>query len=380
MPQRGQYYVTRAAACVVLTYALVRALAAALAVLPDVGHRLRLVVTTTPPQQQHTFALFGDTHLWVDSIDRRRREDRVVSLPVRDGLLVNESLAVVSQLLAEVSEFAHAGGTFGVHLGDAVCGGSNFGQSTRDYEASLREYRRLEVAHLGDWPVLHVPGNHDIDSVRGGTVRWRSTMCANSSGIGRLQCAAAGKAPVNYVSITLGSWRVLVLDAQDGLSRDTDGHGLISSTQLRWLHAQLEDSASKGERVALIAHQLLAMPSSGGGWIIPRQDFIKNRRQVMSMLASYSHVKLSLHGHVHANTVAKEAGIYFVTSASASEYPMHWHEVTLGECAVAIKTHALKLNRLRMLSRGRDTRRWRNEIKMGFGRNHKENVLKLNVC
>ena len=65
---------------------------------------------------------------------------------------------------------------------------------------------------------------------------------------------------------------------------------------------------------------------------VSAQDFIDNREEVLALLARYDHVRLSLHGHVHANSIATRGGVVFVTTASAAEYPMHWREVSVYEC------------------------------------------------
>ena len=66
-----------------------------------------------------------------------------------------------------------------------------------------------------------------------------------------------------------------------------------------------------------------ALPS----WLSWRGDFIDNRLEVLGLLARHTHVRLSLHGHVHANTLTTRHGVAFVTGAAASEYPM---QVRLG--------------------------------------------------
>ena len=93
-------------------------------------------------------------------------------------------------------------------------------------------------------------------------------------------------------------------------------------------------------------------------------------------------VALSLHGHVHANTLTWWHGIPFVTLASTTEYPLQWHELRLWPC-VAKPTAAaaavplppsrgllllqrpLLLPLLRAESARRDTRPNRNRIKRG---------------
>ena len=57
---------------------------------------------------------------------------------------------------------------------------------------------------------------------------------------------------------------------------------------------------------------------------------IDNRHEVLAILAEHrSTVRLSLHGHVHANTLAWAHGIPFVSLASTTEFPMQWHELLL---------------------------------------------------
>ena len=98
---------------------------------------------------------------------------------------------------------------------------------------------------------------------------------------------------------------------------------------------------------------------------VSAQDFIDNREEVLALLARYDHVRLSLHGHVHANSIATRGGVVFVTTASAAEYPMHWREVRVRPCEVELRTHALDLPEVLQKSRERDTRNGRNAAKLG---------------
>ena len=86
------------------------------------------------------------------------------------------------------------------------------------------------------------------------------------------------------------------------------------------------------------------------------QDFIDNREEVLALLARYDHVRLSLHGHVHANTLTTRHGIAFVTNAAAGEYPMQWREVHVLPCEVRLRAHELGLPQLLDKSRRRETR------------------------
>ena len=110
------------------------------------------------------------------------------------------------------------------------------------------------------------------------------------------------------------------------LTRCADGHGHIGDAQLAWMESELRASAAAGEQVLLIMHQLLVPPLRADGTLPPnvdwRQDFVDNRLDVLRALRPHSHVRLSLHGHVHANTLASQGGVVFVTVASAAEFPI----------------------------------------------------------
>ena len=104
--------------------------------------------------------------------------------------------------------------------------------------------------------------------------------------------------------------------------------------------------------------------------------------QVLNLLSRYPHVRLSLHGHVHANSLTTHGGIAFVTTSSASEYPMQWREVIVRECEIEMRTRALPVpSDTLAMSRRRETGRGdpdeRNRAKVGGAL---ENHLLLSVC
>lgn len=329
------------------------------------------------------FAVYSDTHYWVRSSTRSAWMRRVAAAPVRDGLVVDAAEEVLPLLLRQLSAFAASGADFAVHAGDAVCGGSSFQQEGGEFETTLRLYRSLEASVLGtSWPVYHLPGNHDIHPSGGGTRAWRKAMCANASRECNAAqpwghaCDATVHARTIYRAVCARAWRVLLLDATDGIDSDSDGRGHIGATQLGWLRAQLDASAAARQSVILVMHQLLVQPP-GDGWVDPTQDFIDNREEVLALLARYDHVRLSLHGHVHANSIATRGGVVFVTTASAAEYPMHWREVSVYECEVRLTTHAVDAPLQRVRSRDADPRLGRNDIKLGPSL---ANYVVINTC
>ena len=47
---------------------------------------------------------------------------------------------------------------------------------------------------------------------------------------------------------------------------------------------------------------------------------------MVELLSRYPHVRLCLHGHVHGHSLTTHDGIVYVSTASASEYPLAWRE------------------------------------------------------
>jgi len=159
--------------------------------------------------------------------------------------------------------------------------------------------------------------------------------------------------------------------------RRADGHGHIGDVQLAWMESELRASAAAGEQVILIMHQLLVPPLRADGTLPPnvdwRQDFVDNRLDVLRALRPHSHVRLSLHGHVHANTLASQGGVVFVTVASAAEFPMEWREVIVLPCELRLRPRALPLppalverSRLRETRGVNDVKRGLNAIGGGY--------------
>ena len=74
------------------------------------------------------FALLSDTHYWQPTAARAKWAQTADARAARDGLLVADSPTTSEAALRQLGAFAAGGGAFAVHLGDTMCGGSNFGQ------------------------------------------------------------------------------------------------------------------------------------------------------------------------------------------------------------------------------------------------------------
>jgi 3',5'-cyclic AMP phosphodiesterase CpdA len=309
----------------------------------------------------------------------------------RDGLLIARSTSVLLRLLDDLAAFARGGGDGAIHLGDAVCGGGGFNQSADVYTSSLRWLRAMETRAAGNWPIHHVPGNHDLSPAGGGLRAWETTMAATC-----IRDSSSPEESIATCDVDGGSqpgadaspiYRSLLTSHQDG-------HGHIGRAQLDWLTAELEAAQHGGQKVVLLMHQLLMDPTgpaamlrnsarrgkrtpnvlapeveveeAGSNWI-GFGDMIDNRKEVLALITRFPGVvRLSLHGHVHANTLVHAYGVAFATLSSTSEYPMQWHELQLDACEARLLQRPLDLAEERRLSALRDTRPGHNRVKLGF--------------
>ena len=336
------------------------------------------------------FALLTDSHLWPPSSERLTFATKSDAQPVRDGQIVAHTPEIFAALLAALGKFAAGGGSFAVHAGDAVCGGNSFHSSARGFEHQLRSVAAAEHNALPrGWPMLHIPGNHDLHPERGGLDVWAATL-GNSSGggvgafasgfghgglglakrTGTIATSGDGSGAY-YRAMRRDGWRLLLLDSASAVGMDSDGHGRVGGEQLHWLERQLEQASAANEQVIIIAHQLLVHPTDAEGrahrWFVPQYDLVENANDVLAIIKRYSHiVRLSLHGHVHANSLTHRFGVPFVTTSAADEYPLMWREVIVRPCAVELRTHAIEglPSGLLDLSAKRDTRGV-NEAKLG---------------
>jgi hypothetical protein len=229
----------------------------------------------------------------------------------------------------------------------------------------LRAIAAAERTALPGWPLHHVPGNHDLHPTLGGLEAWAATLGNSSAGPharGGSHTAHShrGRGRAHYRALRRDGWRLLLLDSASAVGKDTLGYGHVGGEQLRWLERQLELSAAADEQVIIIAHQLLVVPTDANNnavpWFTASQDLIDNADEVLAVFGRFSHVRLSLHGHVHANSVTTRGGIPFVTTASADEYPMAWREIIVRKCEIELRMRHLTLPTLRDMSATRETR------------------------
>ena len=230
-------------------------------------------------------ALLADTHFWPPSASRDAFVAKADAASERDGLLTHRSPEVLAALFSELKMFGVDGGFAALHLGDAGCGGGGFQQPLAEYAKSLATFRSLEVE--AGLTVHHIPGNHDLNPPSaalhpGGLSAWRSSLgpptAQNAYRELRLEGSVADQ------------WRVLLLDATDGIMSDVDGHGHIGEAQLGWLEARLQAAEQQHQKVILLMHQLLIDPTA----LAEDDDERRRRRRSPGRVDSVEHYAASL--------------------------------------------------------------------------------------
>ncbi len=120
-------------------------------------------------------------------------------------------------------------------------------------------------------PIYWLHGNHD-------DVNLLAKMLLPSQSLG-------------YQAIDLGIWRLLLLDSV--LIGAKFGEGYLEKTQLEWLRKELEQYLDQPTIIALHHHPV----STGIDWV--DQIGVENGDDLVSLLDSFSQMRLVLFGHIH---------------------------------------------------------------------------------
>jgi 3',5'-cyclic-AMP phosphodiesterase len=133
-------------------------------------------------------------------------------------------------------------------------------------------YRQLlEVVEALGLPIHGLPGNHD------------------GPALGEVLAGSSRVEPAR--SVSLGAWRLLLLDSVLGSS--PIGEGALSESSWQWLEAELQQLTEP--TVIALHHPPLA---TGLDWVDQMQ--LRESDRFQRLIADYPWVKLVLFGHIHA--------------------------------------------------------------------------------
>jgi alpha-L-fucosidase len=187
------------------------------------------------------------------------------------------------------------------HLGDLI--DHNF----ESFDSVLPRFKKSTA------PVKHVLGNHD----------WMVRREMRGTVLDRIGL------PSGYYTITLGSWKFIVLNgndlsyfapqtrkqkderdslvvwlAQNFRANPMPWNGGVGREQRRWLVAELEKARQDHQKVIVLNH-FPFLPKAGHN--------LWNDQQMVALLSVHPCVKACFNGHYHPGNYALQNGIHFVT-------------------------------------------------------------------
>ncbi len=150
----------------------------------------------------------------------------------------------------------------------------------------------IETFNSAHGRVLHVLGNHDMDS-----------------GFSREEASKAYGMPGLYYFTDLDSIRLIVLDGNDPGSPKANGGyaSYIGPQQQEWLKSELQNS---DKPVLIVSHQPIAGIYT-----------IDNAEEIQQILSGFSSkILLAINGHAHVDQHVEVGGVHYVHINSASYY------------------------------------------------------------
>ncbi len=166
------------------------------------------------------------------------------------------------------------------------------------------------------FPVYVIPGNHDVPVAEsdGQSIAWKDFPHYYR------KCGYENPECLYYTCLVLPGVRLIALNSN---IFDADGHqlGRLDRPQLRWLEDVLVGSRARHELVLLMVHHNVVehLPDQSNH-PIGRRYMLDNARELRSMLRKYG-VQLVFTGHLHAQNIAGEQGLYDITTGSLVGYP-----------------------------------------------------------
>jgi predicted phosphodiesterase len=161
-------------------------------------------------------------------------------------------------------------------------------------------------------PVYHLPGNHDFEvephhlekvPEELGLSAMYYSMVKKGWMFVFLDGTEISVFSVNKENVKLAEKMSAKLK-DEGKPNYHPWNGGIGKQQLNWLNNQLQLAKSEDLNVAVFCHYPLLPFESHALW---------NQKEVLSILANYSCVKLWMNGHNHAGNYAFQNGIHFIT-------------------------------------------------------------------
>lgn len=277
------------------------------------------------PDSTLTIGLVTDTHFWLGARECHGADARQLqpySEIICDRLMQN--LATQSLDLA-------------IHMGDITCGGGSFGMPDDEFDRTLDwfccRFRAL------DCPVRMLPGNHDAKL--GHTYHRTERLLGLPPGLG----TSMSFPEVGLHVELLNAQGHDALDVARARVRGQDPVvGQVSAAELARLEQSLQ--AAGDLNVILCTHQLL-MPMSAWSGHTGDNMFVRNRREVLDILARHGRVCGVFQGHAHVHDVQQirlgARDCTFAVVPALGIWPVAWMKLSVDTGGMALQLHRLDM-------------------------------------
>jgi predicted phosphodiesterase len=227
------------------------------------------------------------------------------------------------------------------------------GDITRDSEAFNHEVARPLLRGI-DAPVYFVLGNHDLQRRRPEGVYYPDVKLFDRAATCQFYRDTGLPGGASHYTVEFPGACLIVLDSNRSLA-ELEEHGVdwrlqddgwIGAAQLAWLEDALQ-AARERELLPLVAvHHTIMDHSPAEKQGHPLQFLFRywqvhDAAALRAVLAKYK-VPLVLSGHIHAQCVSVQDGIYNVVSSAAVSYPHMWRLINVDDDEIRIESRRIR--------------------------------------
>ncbi|MDY6936626.1 MAG: metallophosphoesterase [Cyanobacteriota bacterium] len=187
------------------------------------------------------------------------------------------------------------------------------GDLTQHGEPENHTWLSKRLARL-PYPTYAIPGNHDVPSLMANET---SIAWADFPGYYR-HCGYDNPEKLYYTREILPGVRLIALNSNqfDAAGKQ---QGCLDEEQFEWLEGVLADT--EGElRLVMVHHNVIEHVPGQAHSPMGRRYMLDNAPRLRSMLRS-AQVQLVFTGHLHAQDIAYDRGLYDITTGSLVSYP-----------------------------------------------------------
>lgn len=221
--------------------------------------------------------------------------------------------------------------------GVIVTGDITFNGEQLSHEQMADLFSRLNAAGI---KVYVMPGNHDLNNYYAigfkGEETYRVDRLSGDAfselyhAYGYQEALATDSDSLSYVTVLREDVWLIMLDSNNYESNNMQmksvTKGQIKSGTLAWLAVVLEEAEAQHVTPVLAMHHNLFQHHP----LFEENFVIENSEEVLALLREYD-VRVNLSGHIHAQHIEENEGIYDIVTGAYSVFPNRYGAITIDE-------------------------------------------------